>query len=525
MCAPEHPFALVLGGAKVSDKLPMLERLLPVADVVCLGGAMANAVLKAQGLDLGSSLVDGQGSQEAAERLLRELERRSDFTFVLPSDVVVTSGSGPEADVRVVNVDQVPPHWGIVDVGPNTIDRFEQAIRRARTAIWNGPMGVFERPPFDRGTRSVATMLGQLGTRTVVGGGETTAAVHAAGMTDRFWHVSTGGGATLHLLGGQPMPGLEALPRRRVRAFIAVDDSSHGEVVVQTAARLLRRAERPVIRLATVIGTREMNRAGTVPRGAAWSRPGALPPAPATGSPGDKTPPLDYVRDEVEQRLSHLVTMHLRSYEAETQVEVAEAPDAVLLSEAANFGADLLILGTHGRTGLRRMVLGSVAQAVAQRARVPVVLVRESMPAPVAAEAPLQFLLPTDGSQRVIDAIPAVADIAVTLGAEVTVVQALEPHHLVIASSRDAQRRAAEREVDQLVGTLSAAGMASTGIVIEGSPARGIVREAQERGTELVVIPARSRSEAGRLIFGSVADRVIHDAPCPVVMINAAAEG
>ncbi|MEX2228581.1 MAG: phosphoglycerate kinase [Dehalococcoidia bacterium] len=211
---PDHPFALVLGGAKVDDKLPMLERLLPQADVVCLGGAMANVVLAAQGIDIGASLADGAGARAAAERLLAAVEARRDFRLVLPDDVVVARSSAAADRYRTVPASRIPAGWSIVDIGARTAEAFASALAGARTAIWNGPMGIFERPPFDAGTRAVAEMLARLGTRTVVGGGETTAAVRAAGLADRVWHLSTGGGATLELLGGRPLPGLDALPER-----------------------------------------------------------------------------------------------------------------------------------------------------------------------------------------------------------------------------------------------------------------------------------------------------------------------
>jgi len=211
---PEHPFALVLGGAKVADKLPMLEQLLPVADVVCLGGAMANAVLRAQGVDIGTSRWNGEGSAAAAARLLSEFERRNDFDLVLPVDVTVTPSSEPGAPSRIVNVHDVPDRWAIADIGPRTVEAYRRAVHGAQTVIWNGPLGIFERPPFDTGTREVALMLAALGTHTVVGGGETITAVRNFGLAEQFWHVSTGGGAALQLLSKRPLPGLEALPDR-----------------------------------------------------------------------------------------------------------------------------------------------------------------------------------------------------------------------------------------------------------------------------------------------------------------------
>lgn len=226
--APDHPFALVLGGAKVSDKLPLLEHLLPAADVVCLGGAIASAVLAAQGVDVGASRVNGDDSSEAAKHLLHELDRRGDFRLVLPVDVMVAPPDGSDEDSRLVSVHDIPAGWSIVDVGLETVAAYEQALHGARTAIWNGPVGIFEQPPFDLGTRAVARIMAHLKSRTVVGGGETVAAVRQAGWAREIWHVSTGGGATLHFLGGRPLPGLEALPDRAPRpAPTNIEDRRH----------------------------------------------------------------------------------------------------------------------------------------------------------------------------------------------------------------------------------------------------------------------------------------------------------
>ena len=219
--SPQHPFALVLGGAKVSDKLPLLKHLLPAADVVCLGGAIANAVLAAQGVEIRASRASDQDSQEAAKHLLSAHAHRGDFHLLLPVDVMVAPRAGSTEAARLVPVHEVPDGWAIVDIGPETVDAYEGALRGAQTAIWNGPMGVFEHPPFDLGTRAVARILAQLGSRTVVGGGETVTAVREAGWTDRMWHVSTGGGATLHLLGGRRLPGLEVLPDRAPNSSMA----------------------------------------------------------------------------------------------------------------------------------------------------------------------------------------------------------------------------------------------------------------------------------------------------------------
>lgn len=213
--APEHPSAIVLGGAKVVDKLPLLEHLLPKTDIICLGGAAANAVLRARGVDVGESRVNGDDRDkavDAARKLLAALEARDGLELVLPSDAVVIGDQEPELDAgQVVPITEIPAGARIVDLGPETIAAFRVALARARTIFWNGPLGVFERPPFDRGTMQIARYLASLDARVVVGGGESAAAVRQARVGDQLWHVSTGGGAALQLLSGRALPGLEAL--------------------------------------------------------------------------------------------------------------------------------------------------------------------------------------------------------------------------------------------------------------------------------------------------------------------------
>lgn len=205
-----HPFALVLGGVKIADKLPLLEHLLPRLDALCIGGALACALLQVRGIDVRASRVDAAAAQAAA-RVLRALEGRGGLRVVLPTDVVVTRGTGDGAEPRTVPVTEVPDGWRIVDIGPETVAAFVAALAGARTVVWNGPLGVFEQPPFDAGTLAIARAVAALSATTVVGGGETAAAVRQAGVADRIWHVSTGGGAALQYLSGRPLPGLDAL--------------------------------------------------------------------------------------------------------------------------------------------------------------------------------------------------------------------------------------------------------------------------------------------------------------------------
>jgi phosphoglycerate kinase len=208
--SPEEPVAVIVGGAKVADKLPLLEHLLPHAHVVCLGGAAANAVLQAQGLEIGASRVDPDAG-DAAQRLLTAFEAHPHLNVVLPSDVVVQPGG------ETVSVNAIPADAQAVDLGPASIEAFREALGGARTVIWNGPLGIFEEPPFDHGTTEIAKLLAGLDARVVVGGGETAAAVRHAGVADQLWHVSTGGGAALQLLSGKALPGIEALERAAQR--------------------------------------------------------------------------------------------------------------------------------------------------------------------------------------------------------------------------------------------------------------------------------------------------------------------
>lgn len=205
---PATPFGIVLGGAKIDEKLTILSNLCDAANVICVGGGIANTFLKATGVHVGQSLVEDSRIEDALS-VLRQAEQRDDLQVVLPVDVVIAGGVGE--NVRTVSVDRVPPDWRILDIGPKTVEAFREALAPCRTAIWNGPMGLFEREPFDRGSIEVARILADLRATTVIGGGETAAAADRAGVTERVSHVSTGGGASLALLEGRPLPGVEAL--------------------------------------------------------------------------------------------------------------------------------------------------------------------------------------------------------------------------------------------------------------------------------------------------------------------------
>jgi phosphoglycerate kinase len=209
---PERPFVAILGGAKIEGKVEALENLLPRLDRVALGGGMANTFLAAQGHDLGDSLVE-EDRLETAREILAAAERRG-VEVLLPGDLVVAPEiEGPEA-IRTVAPGEVPAGWKALDIGETSRRIIGAALREARTVFWNGPMGVFEHPPFDAGTMAVAAALAACPGYTVLGGGETLAAATRAGIRDRVDHASTGGGAALELLSGKTLPGVAALERR-----------------------------------------------------------------------------------------------------------------------------------------------------------------------------------------------------------------------------------------------------------------------------------------------------------------------
>ncbi len=203
---PAHPYIVILGGAKVSDKIGVIENLLSKADHILIGGGMANTFFKAQGLEMGDSLVEDD-VLDTAKTLMDEAGDK----LVLPVDAVVADAFDNDANKKVVAVEGVEPGWRILDIGPETIARFEEILSRAKTVAWNGPMGVFEMPNFAKGTFAIAQALANLDAVTVIGGGDSASAVQQAGVEDQVSHVSTGGGASLQFLEGEPLPGLEAL--------------------------------------------------------------------------------------------------------------------------------------------------------------------------------------------------------------------------------------------------------------------------------------------------------------------------
>jgi len=205
---PERPYLAVLGGAKVSDKIAVIEALCTKIDALLIGGAMANTFLAAQGRAMGRSLLEVDKLPLARDLLARAQEKR--VTVVLPTDLVVASHVGA-AEGRVVAADAVGPEDMALDIGPETVANFRKHLLRARSVFWNGPMGLFEKTPFSQGSIGVAKAIAEASAFSVVGGGDSVAAVHQAGLAERFTHVSTGGGASLELLEGRTLPGVEAL--------------------------------------------------------------------------------------------------------------------------------------------------------------------------------------------------------------------------------------------------------------------------------------------------------------------------
>lgn len=210
LTSPEHPFAAVIGGAKISSKIRVLKNLLGRVDKLLIGGGMANTFLKAEGFQVGKSLVEDDYLEEA--RQIMAAAQRRGVTLLLPTDVIVAESLLADSPIQRVAVKNVPPGWRIVDVGDTTLDVFAKALEGCRTVIWNGPMGVAEIPAFARGSHRLAAIVSALpAATTIVGGGETAAIVEALGYHDHFSHVSTGGGATLEFLEGRELPGVAVL--------------------------------------------------------------------------------------------------------------------------------------------------------------------------------------------------------------------------------------------------------------------------------------------------------------------------
>jgi phosphoglycerate kinase len=208
----EHPFAAVIGGAKVSGKLGVLKNLMDKLDVILIGGGMANTFIVAQGHTVGKSLLERDLVDDA--RSILEAAQKHGVTFLLPTDVVVAKEVTRGAEHKIVPVHKIPNSWSTVDIGPQTIEAFTEALDPARTIFWNGPLGVFEVPTFGDGTRAMARYLAgraESGATVIVGGGDSVAALEELGLTDKMTHISTGGGASLEFLEGRELPGISVL--------------------------------------------------------------------------------------------------------------------------------------------------------------------------------------------------------------------------------------------------------------------------------------------------------------------------
>ncbi len=213
LTAPEHPFVAIMGGAKVSDKIGVLKNLIGKVDTFLLGGGMAYTFLKAVGGSVGKSLVEEDKMELARETM--KAARAAKVAFLPAADHVVAERIEPNAPTRVVDGPEIPEGWMALDIGPKTREAFAVIIRGARTILWNGPMGVFETPPFHEGTWAVATAVAASGGTSIIGGGDTAAAVVQAGVSDKMSHISTGGGASLEFLEGKELPGIAALTEKQ----------------------------------------------------------------------------------------------------------------------------------------------------------------------------------------------------------------------------------------------------------------------------------------------------------------------
>jgi phosphoglycerate kinase len=208
----EHPFAAVIGGAKVSGKLGVLNHLMEKVDTFVVGGGMANTFLVAKGYTVGKSLLERELVEEARQ-ILDNAQKRG-LQFLLPTDVVVAKEVTRGAEHKIVPVTKIPNSWSTVDIGPVTTQAFKDALDPARTVFWNGPLGVFEVPTFGDGTRAIARHLAakaETGVTVVVGGGDSVAAVEELGLTSKMTHISTGGGASLEFMEGRELPGISVL--------------------------------------------------------------------------------------------------------------------------------------------------------------------------------------------------------------------------------------------------------------------------------------------------------------------------
>ena len=206
---PARPFVAIMGGAKISDKISVITNLLRIVDTLLIGGGMANTFFLAMGHNVGDSLVEANAVGEVNNILAFARERKAEI--LLPTDAVIADAMSADANRKIVSVDAVPDGWRILDIGPASVAAFSEKIKQAKTVVWNGPMGYFEAAPFAEGTRGIAQAMSESAGRTVIGGGDSVAAVEQMGLADKIGHISTGGGASLELLEGRALPGVVAL--------------------------------------------------------------------------------------------------------------------------------------------------------------------------------------------------------------------------------------------------------------------------------------------------------------------------
>jgi phosphoglycerate kinase len=212
---PERPFVAILGGAKVSDKIEVVENLMKIADAMLIGGGMAYTFLKADGHPIGKSLIEDD-KLDLAKRLREEAQQKK-FALLLPVDHVVGAEFKPDTIAKIVSVHDTPNGWMGLDIGPKTIETYKQKLAGAKTIVWNGPMGVFEMAAFAKGTLEIAKAVAvatTAGATSIIGGGDSVAAVHQSGVANKISHISTGGGASLEFLAGRKLPGVEALTNK-----------------------------------------------------------------------------------------------------------------------------------------------------------------------------------------------------------------------------------------------------------------------------------------------------------------------
>lgn len=206
---PDRPFTAIVGGAKVKDKIDVINNLLDIADNVIIGGGLAYTFLKARGFEIGKSLLD-ESKIDVALGFIEKAKTKG-VNFLMPEDIVVVDDFSADANTKVVDIDSIPADWEGVDIGPKTREKYAEIIKNSKLVVWNGPMGVFEMDPFAHGTRAVAQACAETSAYTIIGGGDSAAAVEKFGLADKMDHISTGGGASLEFLEGKALPGVVAL--------------------------------------------------------------------------------------------------------------------------------------------------------------------------------------------------------------------------------------------------------------------------------------------------------------------------